>query len=178
MAEFDEAAVLAWLGTVPGLTAAQRAATAEKMAEDEYYGQTLIGATAKTLWRLLKGTAAEDAVPLLLAGRDDHLAAAVAGAAAAAMAAVVAVERAAAEAKPLAPPDEFVCAISQQLMVDPVTTGAGQTYEREAIATWLRTKKTDPLTGARLPSKKLIENVSLRQAIARWREEHPGYTEY
>ena len=89
-----------------------------------------------------------------------------------------AVERVAAEAEPLSPPDEFVCAISQQLMVDPVTTGAGQTYEREAIATWLRTKKTDPLTGARLPSKKLIENVSLRQAIARWREEHPGYAEF
>jgi hypothetical protein len=58
-----------------------------------------------------------------------------------------------------------------------VTTGAGQTYEREAIATWLRTKQTDPLTGARLPSKKLIENVVARQAIARWRGAHPGYTE-
>jgi hypothetical protein len=65
----------------------------------------------------------------------------------------------------------------QQLLVDPVTTGAGQTYEREAIATWLRTKQTDPLTGARLPSKKLIANASLRQAIARWRDAHPGYTE-
>ena len=61
--------------------------------------------------------------------------------------------------------------------VDPVTTGAGQTYEREAIATWLRTKKKDPRTNAKLPSKKLIENVVARQAIARWREEHPGYTE-
>ena len=58
-----------------------------------------------------------------------------------------------------------------------VTTGAGQTYERAAIATWLRTKQTDPLTGARLPSKKLIANVSLRQAIARWRDEHPDYAE-
>jgi hypothetical protein len=58
-----------------------------------------------------------------------------------------------------------------------VTTGAGQTYEREAIATRLRTKQTDPRTSARLPNKKLIANVSLRPAIARWREEHPGYTE-
>ena len=57
----------------------------------------------------MKGTSAEDAVPLLLAARDGHLAAAAA-----------AEQRAAAEAKPLAPPDEFVCAISQQLMVDPV----------------------------------------------------------
>ena len=99
---------------------------------------------------------AEAAVPALLAARDEYLAAA--------------------EAE-LAPPDEFVCAISQQLMVDPVTTGAGQTYERETIATWLRTKQTDPRTNARLPSKKLIANVSLRQAIARWRDEHPDYTE-
>jgi hypothetical protein len=60
-------------------------------------------------------------------------------------------------------------------MVDPVTTAAGQTYERASIATWLRTKQTDPLTGARLPSKKLVENVVARQAIARWRDEHPGY---
>jgi hypothetical protein len=73
MAGFDEAAVLAWLGTVPGLTAAQRAAAAAEMAEDEYNGQTLIGATAKSLRRLLKGTAAEEAVPALLAARDAHL---------------------------------------------------------------------------------------------------------
>jgi hypothetical protein len=45
------------------------------------------------------------------------------------------------------------------------------------IATWLRTKQTDPLTGARLPSKKLSENIVARQSIARWRDEHPGYTE-
>ena len=75
MVEFDEAEVLAWLGTVPGLTAAQRAATAEEMAEDEYDGQTLVGANTKTLRRLLKGTAAEAAVPALLAARDSCLAA-------------------------------------------------------------------------------------------------------
>ena len=170
---------------MPGLTAAQRAAATEMLAEDEYDGSDLAVVTAKMLRRLLKGTEAEGAVPLLLAARDAHLAAAAAVTAAAATAAATeaataaaeADQQAAAKARPLAPPDELVCAISQQLMVDPVTTGAGQTYEREAIATWLRTKKTDPLTGAKLPSKKLIPNVSLRQAIARWCEEHPGYTE-
>jgi hypothetical protein len=135
---------------------------------DEYEGAELAIVKPKTLLRLLKGSDAEEAVPTLLAARDAYLAAA------AAMAAAQAKQRAAAVE---VPPDEFVCAISQQLMVDPVTTGAGQTYEREAIATWLRTKQTDPLTGARLPSKKLIENVVARQAIARWRNEHPGYTE-
>jgi hypothetical protein len=38
MADFDEAAVLAWLATLPGLTAAQLAATAQEMAEDECDG--------------------------------------------------------------------------------------------------------------------------------------------
>jgi hypothetical protein len=75
MAAFDEAVVLAWLATVPGLTAAQRAAAAEMMAEDEYDGSALAGVTAKMLGRLLKGTAAEEAVPALLAARDAHLAA-------------------------------------------------------------------------------------------------------
>jgi hypothetical protein len=156
MAAFDEAAVLAWLGTVPGLTAVQRAAAAQIMAEYEYEGAALASLQPKTLLRRRKGSAVEPAAPALLAARDAYLARAAEGE---------------------SPPDEFVCAISQQLMVDPVTTGAGQTYEREAIATWLRTKQTDPLTGARLPSKKLIENVVARQAIARWRGEHPGYTE-
>ena len=62
-------------------------------------------------------------------------------------------------------------------MLDPVSTVAGQSYERDCIAKWLRTKQTDPRTNARLPSKKLIANVSLRQAIARWRDEHPDYAE-
>jgi hypothetical protein len=67
--------VLAWLGTVPGLTPAQLAAVNDIMAEDEYEGAQLVGLTAKSLRRLLKGTAAEDAVPALLAARDAHLAA-------------------------------------------------------------------------------------------------------
>ena len=78
MVEFDEAAVLAWLGTVPGLTAQQRAAAAAEMAEAEYNGPHIFHATAKSLQRLLKGTAAEAAVPALLAARDAHLAAEVA----------------------------------------------------------------------------------------------------
>jgi hypothetical protein len=36
MERFDEAAVQRWLGTVPGLAAAQLAAAREEMAEDEY----------------------------------------------------------------------------------------------------------------------------------------------
>jgi hypothetical protein len=47
MAEFDEAAVLAWLDSVPVLTAAQLAAAAKEMAEDEYDGGALANAKPK-----------------------------------------------------------------------------------------------------------------------------------
>jgi hypothetical protein len=41
---------------------------------------------------------------------------------------------------------------------------------------WLHTNKTDPLTGLRLPSKKLIENVSLRQVLASATRRPPSYS--
>ena len=72
MEELDETAVQAWLGTVPGLTAAQLAATRVEMAEDAYDGPLLVGATAKTLRRLLKGSDADEAAPALLAARDAY----------------------------------------------------------------------------------------------------------
>ena len=75
MAEFDEAAVQAWLAVVPGLAAAERAAASARMAEDEYEGAELVSVTAKTLRRVMKGSGAEDAVPALLAARDTFLAA-------------------------------------------------------------------------------------------------------
>jgi hypothetical protein len=85
MAEFDEAAVLAWVTAVPVLTAAQRAAALERMEEDEYDGGELAMAKAKSLLRLLRGTAAAAAVPRLLAARDAHLEAEEAAAAAVAV---------------------------------------------------------------------------------------------
>ena len=44
--------------------------------EDDYEGVELASVKPKTLLRLLKGSDAEEAVPLLLAARDAHLAAA------------------------------------------------------------------------------------------------------
>jgi hypothetical protein len=99
MAEFDEAAVLAWVAAVPGLTAAQRVAALERVAEEEYDGKELAAAKPKRLMKLLKGSEAEGAVPLVLAARDAQLAAEEAAVAAAADAAVVtAVAAAAADA--------------------------------------------------------------------------------
>jgi hypothetical protein len=98
MAKLDEAAVLAWVACVPGLTAAQRAAALERMEEDDYDGEELAIAKAKSLLRLLRGTAAEGAVPRLLAARDAQLEAEEAVAEAQAVASVAAAVAAAAAA--------------------------------------------------------------------------------
>ena len=74
------------------------------------------------------------------------------------------------------PPGEYTCPISCELMVDPVFTATGQTYERECIVRWLRAKQTDPISNAKLPNKKLVPNISLRGLILQWREVHPEST--
>jgi hypothetical protein len=74
MAEFGEAKVQRWLGTVDGLTAEQLQRVRAKLAEEEYDGEELVNETSpKTFRRLLRGTGAEEAVPLLLAARDRYI---------------------------------------------------------------------------------------------------------
>jgi ankyrin repeat protein len=125
MAEFDEAAVLAWLAAVPGLTEAQRAAAAERMEEDEYDGTELAVAKPKSLLRMLKGTEAEGAVPLLLAARNALLEAEEAArttAAVAAAAAIAATAMAATEA--VAP--AAAAAAAAAAVPEPVPAAAAQ----------------------------------------------------
>ena len=59
-------------------------------------------------------------------------------------------------------------------MEDPVMCTDGQTYERAAVAAWLATHTTSPLTGAPLPHKNLISNMLARRMIAGWRRQHGG----
>ena len=85
MSEFDEAAVRAWAGTVPGLAAPMRADLQQILAYDEYDGKDLVAAKPRRLWRLLgfargfehedEGAAALEAVRVLLAARDVRIAA-------------------------------------------------------------------------------------------------------
>ena len=67
-------------------------------------------------------------------------------------------------------PDDYVCPISAAVMIDPVSTLDGFTYERKAITEWLRTKNSSPKTGAKLESKTLIPNHSLRSVIRSFAE--------
>ena len=170
MAEYGSSAVLQWLETVEGLTGAQRAAVRAMIMEDELTGQDVLGWKERSLLRLLRGTDAAEVAPELLAARDKHLVEAT----------LAPTPSSEPEPEPapttVAPPGEYTCPISCELMVDPVCTATGQTYERECIVRWLRAKQTDPISNAKLPNKKLVPNISLRGLILQWREAHPEFT--
>lgn len=66
MVEFTEVEVLSWLNQVSGLTPDQLVAVRREMAKEEYNGLELSVVTERRLRRLMRGTVAEKAVPLLL----------------------------------------------------------------------------------------------------------------
>eukprot|EP00961_Rhodomonas_salina_P173653 2341958-Rhodomonas_salina.1 len=66
----------------------------------------------------------------------------------------------------------FVCPITDDVMRDPVIAADGLTYERDAIERWLEGHDTSPRTGAVLPNKLLIANVTFLQAIEEWEEQY------
>jgi hypothetical protein len=74
MAEFGEAEVQRWLGTVDGLTAEQLQRVRAKLVEEKYDGEELMnGTNTKTFRRLLRGTGVEETAPLLLAAHDRYI---------------------------------------------------------------------------------------------------------
>ena len=60
-------------------------------------------------------------------------------------------------------------------MQDPVSTADGHTYERDAIAMWLRDKRTSPATGAALAHLQLTPAIALRQLIREFAEANPDW---
>uniref|UniRef100_A0A7S4GN72 RING-type E3 ubiquitin transferase n=1 Tax=Eutreptiella gymnastica TaxID=73025 RepID=A0A7S4GN72_9EUGL len=80
----------------------------------------------------------------------------------------------------LAPPSEFICSVSGDVMVDPVFTADGHTYDRMAIVEWFRAccdkdHVTSPNTGMKLESMVLVPNHALRSQIVAWREKCMEY---
>lgn len=69
-------------------------------------------------------------------------------------------------------PSEFFCPITCQMFEDPVVCTDGFTYEREAIRAWLLTNDVSPMTGARLVSRLLMPNVTLRTLVRDYRQHH------
>ena len=67
-------------------------------------------------------------------------------------------------------PDEYLCPITCEVMEDPVIAEDGQTYEREAIATWVASAGTSPMTRQRMANM-FFPNRSIKGLIEKWREE-------
>ncbi len=53
------------------------------------------------------------------------------------------------------------CPITGQPMKEPVVAADGHSYEKKAIARWLRTSNISPMTGQELPHKELVPNYLL-----------------
>lgn len=70
-------------------------------------------------------------------------------------------------------PKNYECPITSLVMLDPVFTSDGETYEREAIQEWLTTKNTSPTTNEPLEHKGLTANRSLKSLIGVFLEKHP-----
>ncbi|KAI6694801.1 hypothetical protein NL676_022511 [Syzygium grande] len=70
-------------------------------------------------------------------------------------------------------PDDFRCPISLELMVDPVTTVTGHTYDRASIVRWFRSGNfTCPKTGEMLASTELVPNAAIRRLIEQYCSEN------
>ena len=67
-----------------------------------------------------------------------------------------------------APPFSYFCPISHEIMVEPVVTTDGYSYDRFYIESWLEKHNTSPVTNSVLANKALISNRTLKQAIAEW----------
>lgn len=72
-----------------------------------------------------------------------------------------------------APPEEFRCPISLQLMYDPVIISSGQTYERVCIEKWFKDgHNTCPKTQQQLDHIGLTPNYCVKGLIASWCEQN------
>ncbi|XP_071706022.1 U-box domain-containing protein 44-like [Rutidosis leptorrhynchoides] len=79
--------------------------------------------------------------------------------------------------QPLEPLQSFYCPITREVMVDPVETSSGQTFERSAIEKWLDDgSNLCPLTMIPLDNLVLRPNRTLRQSIDEWKDRNTMIT--
>jgi len=71
-------------------------------------------------------------------------------------------------------PDYFCCKITMEVMLDPVVTPDGITYERSALLEHLRkVGRFDPVTRRDISEGQLSSNLALKEAINAYLEENP-----
>ena len=66
-------------------------------------------------------------------------------------------------------PEDLLCPISHELMVDPVLAADGHAYERAHIDEWLTRSHTSPLTGEPLANAHLLPCHAIRKMAEAWR---------
>jgi len=62
-------------------------------------------------------------------------------------------------------PNEWLCPITTEIMINPVIGRDGHTYEKEAIEKWLDNKNTSPITNVVMHKDDLVPNIALRKII-------------
>lgn len=70
-------------------------------------------------------------------------------------------------------PEKYLCSITGQIMAEPVFTADGHTYEKEAIAEWLKKHNTSPKTNLYLANKHLTANHGKRGDILGYLDKNP-----
>ena len=66
-------------------------------------------------------------------------------------------------------PEDLICPISHELMIDPVLAADGHAYERLHIEEWLTRQLTSPLTGEPLLNAQLLPCHALRKMAAAYK---------
>jgi hypothetical protein len=73
------------------------------------------------------------------------------------------------------PLDKFVCPLTNSIMIDPVTTREGHTYEREALEKFVaRHGSISPFSGKPLREPEFYANKKLAWEIKKWKSERPA----
>ena len=67
-------------------------------------------------------------------------------------------------------PEELLCPLTHELLIDPVMTEDGHTYERAVLERWLSSHDTDPLTGVVMRDRTLRPNVLVRGMCRKWND--------
>ncbi|GAB4821624.1 hypothetical protein N2152v2_008670 [Parachlorella kessleri] len=62
-------------------------------------------------------------------------------------------------------PDQLLCPLSGQVMLEPVVAADGVTYERRAISDWLAVRDISPVTQSPLPHKMLTPSLAGKAAL-------------
>lgn len=68
----------------------------------------------------------------------------------------------------------FICPITQQIMVDPVTIQDGNSFERAAISEWLSKNNTSPIDRSEITDKRLYSNTNLKILIQEFMKNNPN----